>query len=85
MDMRSEQAFDLVMGDLDGDGCFVAALVILEGLSRQQAVLALAGERSSQLHVKGRDFDVTRCHGGSFELLNQAGRSYRRYFLERTA
>jgi hypothetical protein len=85
MRLKRSETFELLMGDLDVEGCLVALLVVREDLSREQAMAALAGERSTQLRLPGRDFGVTDGDEISFELLDPAGRSYRRYFLERTA
>lgn len=83
MHVTGADTFDLLMGELDGKGCLLALLVVREGLSREQAMMALEVERSSQLDLPGRDFGVTKSDGDSFELLDPKGHSYRRYFLER--
>lgn len=85
MHVTGADTFDLLMGELDAEGCLLALLVVSEGLSREQAMLALEVERSSQLGLPGRDFGVTESDGDSFELLDPRGNCYRRYFLERAA
>lgn len=80
--MTDEETFDLVVGELDGEGSLVSVLVVAEGLSREQAAVALEVQRSTQLRA-GRTPDVTECDGESFDLLNPRGKCYRRYFLQR--
>ena len=81
MRMTGDDLFDLVMGDLDGKGELRTLLVVREGLSHEQALLALELERTAQLERPGRTFDVTPCDGEAFELRTREGRTYRRYFL----
>jgi hypothetical protein len=84
-DTTSSETYDLVRGELDPAGCLVAVRVLQENLYREEAVAALDCERASQFRLAGRSFRVTASDGDSFELLDTAGRSYRRYFLERIA
>ncbi|UCE85719.1 MAG: hypothetical protein JSU66_15530 [Deltaproteobacteria bacterium] len=85
MRTTERETFDLVMGELDEDGDLLAVLVVEEGLSSEQAVMALEGERSTQLGAPGREFGVSECDGESFELVDSGGQSYRRYFLARVS
>jgi hypothetical protein len=83
MRVTEGETFDLVMGELDAHGCLLAILVVEEGLFREEAVMALEGERSTQLGAPHRDFAVSECDGESFELVDSEGQTYRRYFLAR--